>query len=81
MSSEEQEPKRAFYKDLEVFGSIGIELVLLVIIGLLGGNWLDKRFGTSPFILITGAIIGAIIGFYNFYKLILSLSDKEKEER
>ncbi len=74
--------KRTILKDLELFGSIGIELVLFVILGVLLGNWIDKRINTSPFLLILGAVCGAFIGFYNFYKMIKSLSeDEQKEER
>lgn len=81
MAPERKENKKSIFKDLEIFGSIGIELVIFVILGVLGGNWLDKRFNTSPFLLITGAVFGATIGFYNFYRMIKTLSEQENQEK
>ena len=40
------------------------------ILVFLGIGWaLDKYFQTSPMLLVIGVILGAIIGFYQFYRL------------
>jgi len=35
------------------------------------GWWLDGRFGTKPWLLLAGLILGMIGGFVNFFRLVL----------
>jgi ATP synthase protein I len=43
--------------------SVGIEFAISVVIGLLGGQWLDGRFGTEPYLMIVGLLFGVTAGF------------------
>ena len=43
---------------------------------LLLGFWLDKKFNSSPFILIVGVILGVVITFYEIYHLLVPLIKK-----
>jgi ATP synthase protein I len=43
--------------------SVGIELSLSTVVGLLGGSWLDKKLGTAPYLMIVGLILGVTAGF------------------
>lgn len=73
-----EEPK---YKDLIGLGklsSIGIELALLVVAGLLIGRYFDRRFETAPWLAIVGLVLGAAAGMYNLYKVSTEIEDKEK---
>jgi F0F1-type ATP synthase assembly protein I len=47
---------------------------------LLGGNWLDQRWGTSPLLLILGVFLGAGAGFYNLYKVLTRAERRKREE-
>jgi ATP synthase protein I len=38
--------------------SVGLEMGIAVVIGLLGGQWLDRRFDTEPLFLILGVLFG-----------------------
>jgi F0F1-type ATP synthase assembly protein I len=40
--------------------SVGIEIALCIIVGLLGGRWLDGHFGTDPWLMIVGFVAGAV---------------------
>jgi ATP synthase protein I len=44
-------------------GSLGIELALSIVIGLLGGRWLDGKLDTAPYLTLIGLILGVIAGF------------------
>jgi ATP synthase protein I len=43
--------------------SVGIEFSISTLIGLLGGRWLDGKFGTTPFLMIAGLVLGVVAGF------------------
>jgi ATP synthase protein I len=43
--------------------SVGIELSLSTVIGLLGGRWLDGKLGTDPWLMIVGLVLGVVAGF------------------
>lgn len=51
--------------------SLGVELVAPMIVGVLGGMWLDGRFGTNPWLTITGALVGMAAGFLQFFRRVL----------
>lgn len=55
------EKTRAYYETLS-FSSAGIELGLSVVIGALGGRWLDGVAGTTPLLMIALTVIGFAAG-------------------
>lgn len=56
---------------LAPYMNIGWTFLATIGLGLLGGHWLDKRFGTTPWFFILGAILGMAVGFYHFFKTVL----------
>ncbi|GAB4295365.1 MAG: hypothetical protein Kow0090_10260 [Myxococcota bacterium] len=38
--------------------AVGIEIVAAIVIGALGGKWLDDKFGTAPYLTLFGIIAG-----------------------
>ncbi len=46
------------------YAQIGLELAVSVMVGFWGGYWLDKKFGTSPWLMLGGAAAGMAGGFY-----------------
>ena len=58
------------FKNLAMLSSMGIALVAATFIGLLIGYYLDKYFGTSPWLTIIFLIFGIIAGFKNMYDII-----------
>ncbi len=45
------------------YSTVGLELAVSILIGLLGGWWLDGKLGTSPYLAISGLGCGLIAGF------------------
>jgi len=43
--------------------SVGLELGIAVILGLLFGWWLDKQLGTAPWMMLLFLVFGLIAGF------------------
>ncbi len=50
--------------------SVGLELGIAVIVGLLGGMWLDKHFGTTPWLMIVFLVFGLVAGFRNVLRAV-----------
>ena len=63
------------------FSTVGLELGLSVIIGLVVGQWLDARLGTEPWLLILFLLFGMVAGFRSVYRLARDYSAAGREER
>lgn len=64
---------------------IGLELAAAVAVLALLGWWVDRHFGTAPWGVLTGALIGMIGGMYNMVRAALEATrspepDLKKDE-
>lgn len=41
------------------------------------GRWLDGKFGTTPWLLVLGAFVGAFAGFYSMYRALMAHTTKK----
>ena len=60
-------------RSLAPYLNIGWIFLFSILLGLLIGWWLDKKFGTEPWFMLAGLILGVVTGFYNFFKVVLSI--------
>lgn len=56
--------------------SAGVVLFGCVIFMLVLGWGFDSYFGTSPICLIGGITLGAVLGFYNFFRITSQIINK-----
>ncbi|MCF8067245.1 MAG: AtpZ/AtpI family protein [Desulfobacterales bacterium] len=49
---------KQFVKDLAYFSSIGFQVSFSVIIGFFLGQYLDKKFGTDPWLMYVCLVMG-----------------------
>ena len=49
-------------------------LFTAVVAGLIAGWLMDRWLGTRPWLLVTGIVLGAVAGFYQFIRLSSRLS-------
>ena len=54
---------------------IGFFIAGCIIGGLLGGKWIDAKFGTAPAFLITGLVLGIAVAFLGVYSMIKPIVD------
>ena len=47
---------------------VGLSFVLALVIGVAGGVWLDRQFGTSPWGFLAGFALGVAAGILNVYR-------------
>ena len=60
---------------------LGFYIAGAIILGIVGGRWLDTKLNTSPLWLIIGLILGiavAVTGTYNMLKPFLENNRKDK---
>ncbi|MGQ0721630.1 MAG: AtpZ/AtpI family protein [Candidatus Eiseniibacteriota bacterium] len=50
------------------FAHVGVQFALIVVLGILGGSWLDRRLSTAGTLTLVGTFLGASIGFYVLYR-------------
>ncbi len=55
-----------------VFAGSGIQLVVSILLFVYVGRWLDGKLGTSPWLLMLGAFVGAFAGFYSMYRALMA---------
>jgi ATP synthase protein I len=50
--------------------SVGLEMAIAVVIGTLGGSWLDQRLGTRPWLALLGILFGVAAGFRGVLRVV-----------
>ncbi len=75
-----KETKRAAFR-LMYASSIGISMVVSIFGSLYLGIWLDKKFGTHPWLTMLLLFLGVVSGFRNLYIMIRrSLEDDKSDD-
>ena len=49
---------------------LGLELAITVILVAAGGHWLDRLWGTKPWLLILGAALGMTVAMANLVRKV-----------
>jgi F0F1-type ATP synthase assembly protein I len=68
-------------------GAVGMEIILAVLVGYLGGQWLDRKLGTGPWfewiglVLGVGAAINALVRVTRAYKKSLKDDGAGEDDR
>ena len=56
-------------------------LIVSPLVGFFLGNWLDKRFGTSPWLMIAGLVLGFAAAGRETYQIYRRYQAEEEENR
>ena len=63
------------------FIGVGWFIGISILLGVLGGLWLDNRLDTKPLFVIVGLIFGLIVAGYGVYQMLLPLiRNKQNKE-
>src|SRR4051812_32004050 len=63
------------------FAGIGIQFALVILVFTFAGIWLDRRLGTSPWLLLVCVFVGAAGGFYSIYQKAMAAQRRDDERR
>ena len=53
------------------FAGVGLQFGFAIMLFTFFGYWLDKRFGTSPWLLLLCVFVGAGAAFYHLYERVI----------
>jgi ATP synthase protein I len=70
---------RRFYQTLSA-SSVGLELGLSVVFGVLFGRWLDGKLGTTPWLMIAFLALGLFAGFRSVLRAVRRLDQAAEAE-
>jgi ATP synthase protein I len=42
-----------------------------ILLGVLGGLWLDNKLKSTPVFVLVGLLLGIVVAFYGVYKMII----------
>jgi len=62
------------------FIGVGWFVGISILGGVVGGLWLDNKFGTKPILVILGLIFGLIVAFYGVYRMLLPLIRNKRDK-
>jgi F0F1-type ATP synthase assembly protein I len=62
------------------FLTLGIQLALAVLVFFFLGRWLDEKFATTPWLMITGLFVGVTGGLISFLRSAMRIGDEQDRE-
>jgi ATP synthase protein I len=68
-------PSKINYRKIAALSSLGLMLPSSIAVGLFFGYYLDKFFGTHPWLLLIFLLLGIISGFYSLIRGLSKFKD------
>jgi len=65
--------------ELGAYLTLGLQLAVSVVAFFFLGRWLDSELNTAPWLMIIGAMVGAVGGMISFLRTATKLGKKEDE--
>jgi len=63
------------------YAGAGLQFAVALLVFLFIGQWLDRRLGTDPWLMMLGVFLGAAAGFYAMYRKLMDAQRREEAER
>ena len=63
------------------FAGVGLQFALSILVFVYAGQWLDRKLGTAPWLLLAGVFIGAGGSFYSMYRRLMAAQAREDAAR
>jgi F0F1-type ATP synthase assembly protein I len=76
----EETPGHRRARTIGPFLTLGLQLALSVVVFFFVGRWLDGLWGTAPWFMLAGLMIGIAGGFLQFFRSVAALDRQEKQE-
>jgi ATP synthase protein I len=63
------------------FAGVGLQFAVSILVFLYLGQWLDRKLGTAPWLLMVGVFLGAGASFYSMYRKLMAANAREEAAR
>jgi F0F1-type ATP synthase assembly protein I len=77
----ENRPSRGSPVSGAELAGIGAQFALTILVFVYAGIWLDRRLGTSPWLLLTCVFLGAGGGIYSMYRRVTASQRDAKHKQ
>ena len=64
---------------LQLLG-VGFFVAGSIILGVVGGRWLDGKLNSEPVFLIVGLLLGIVVAFYGVYIMLRPLMNDKQDK-
>ncbi len=71
-----KQPSKTNYRKIAAISSLGLMLPSSIAVGLFFGYYLDKFFGTHPWLLLVFLLLGIFSGFYSLLRGLNKFKDE-----
>ena len=71
----DKQPSKINYRKIAAISSLGLMLPSSIAVGLFFGYYLDKFFGTDPWLLLVFLLLGIFSGFYSLIRGLSKFKD------
>lgn len=68
-----ENPNNKVLQALTLASSIGFNFASSLLVGYYGGNWLDSKLGTTPWLMVVGILLGVAAGTWGTIYLVTSI--------
>jgi ATP synthase protein I len=77
----ERSGRKVAAPSLGEYAGVGLQFAFSIVAFMFAGMWLDRRLGTSPWLLILFVFVGAGAGFYSIYRKLMDAQRRADEAR
>jgi ATP synthase protein I len=64
------EPNGRSSRSILNLATVGTTLVACIVLGYFLGSYLDKKLGTSPWLVVAGVMLGTAAGFVGLFRTV-----------
>lgn len=72
---------QAGVREASPYISVGIQMGMAMAFFTGLGWWLDEQFGTSPWLILTGGVLGVLGIFILLFRIVREMNEKTTRER
>ena len=63
------------------YAGLGLQFAISILVFLWLGQWLDRKLGTGPILLIVCVFLGAGAAFYSIYRKLMAIQAREEQAK
>jgi ATP synthase protein I len=63
------------------FAGVGLQFALSILVFVFAGQWLDRKLGTAPWLLLAGVFVGGAGSFYSMYRKLMAAQARDEAAR